>query len=261
MPIPDEYSGETIEINDEIAVVRIPVPGTQGPAGADSTVPGPEGPQGPQGIQGVRGEVGETGPRGLQGLPGSDGAQGLQGLKGDKGETGSQGIQGVPGVSGTPGAKGDTGNAGPKGIPGTPGTQGIQGIQGIQGNPGTTDYTQLQNIPSTFAPSAHTHSYQRLGFVTLSNDTLAQALNTNINTMLTVTANRTLTTTVMPAGEVGTVILLTSGTVSYTVTFGSGFKPVGTLATGTVTARKFRVSFMSDGVNMVEMARTAAMVV
>lgn len=55
-------------------------------------------------------------------------------------------------------------------------------------------------------------------------------------------------------------MILTSGAVSFTITFGSGFKPVGTLATGTTTARVFCISFRSDGTNLYETGRTAAMV-
>jgi hypothetical protein len=100
---------------------------------------------------------------------------------------------------------------------------------------------------------------QKLGLVTLSNDTLAQALATNINTKLTVTANRTLTSTVPPAGTRCSVLILTSGTSSYTVTFGTGFKPTATLATGTSSGKIFVINFISDGTNLYEAGRTAAM--
>jgi hypothetical protein len=100
---------------------------------------------------------------------------------------------------------------------------------------------------------------QAVGMTTLSNDTLAQALATNINTKLTVTAARTLTTTVPAAGVRCSVMILTSGTTSYTITFGTGFKPTGTLATGTTTAKVFIVNFISNGTNLYEAGRTAAM--
>ena len=45
--------------------------------------------------------------------------------------------------------KGDTGDTGPQGI------QGDQGIPGETGPPGTTDYTELENVPLTFAPTDH----------------------------------------------------------------------------------------------------------
>ena len=99
-----------------------------------------------------------------------------------------------------------------------------------------------------------------MGYVGLANDTLPQAYGTNSVTKLTVTANRTLTTTVPAAGSQAITIILTSGTTSYTITFGAGFKPTGTLATGTVSARVFVVSWVSDGVALYECSRTIAMV-
>jgi len=55
-------------------------------------------------------------------------------------------------------------------------------------------------------------------------------------------------------------MVLTSGTSSFVITFGSGFKPVGTLATGTTASRVFIVNFISNGTNLYEAGRTAAMV-
>jgi hypothetical protein len=115
----------------------------------------------------------------------------------------------------------------------------------------------------TGAISSHSHAGgggQPIGFVILANDTLAQALATNTNTRITVTAARTLTTTVPAAGVRCSVMVLTAATSSYVITFGSGFKPVGTLATGTTTARVFVVNFISNGTNLYETGRTAAMV-
>lgn len=86
------------------------------------------------------------------------------------------------------------------------------------------------------------------------------ALGTNDSVKVTPTANATYTTTVPAAGSFRTVMILTSGVTSRTITFGSGFKPVGTLATGTTTGRVFCVSFRSDGVSLYETGRTAAMV-
>lgn len=63
-------------------------------------------------------------------------------------------------------------------------------------------------------------------------------------------------------GQVGqrcTFIITTSGVTSYTLTWGTNFKAAGTLATGTVTAKKFSVNFIYDGATWVETGRTAAM--
>jgi hypothetical protein len=124
---------------------------------------------------------------------------------------------------------------------------------------GTAVVTNDARLSDARTPTAHTHPYQPLGYVALSNDTTTQALATNINTQLTVTANRTLTTTVPAAGVLCSVTIVTSGTTSYTVTFGTGFKPVSTLATGTASAKAFVVNFRSDGTYLREFGRTAAM--
>lgn len=71
-------------------------------------------------------------------------------------------------------------------------------------------------------------------------------------------ATQTYTATVPQAGEQRTMIILTSGATSYTITFGSGFKTTGTLATGTTTARRFVIEFISDGTNLIETSRTVA---
>lgn len=64
------------------------------------------------------------------------------------------------------------------------------------------------------------------------------------------------------AGFVGqrvTFVVTTSGTTSYTMTFGTNFKTVGTLSTGTITSKVFTVSFVYSGSEWVEESRTAAM--
>lgn len=79
--------------------------------------------------------------------------------------------------------------------------------------------------------------------------------------IFTVTPNATLTinATDLVANKRCTIIFLTSGTTSYTVTFGTNFKSTGTLATGTTSARYFVVQFVSDGTNLYEVSRTTAM--
>ena len=96
------------------------------------------------------------------------------------------------------------------------------------------------------------------GLVTLANDTLPQGFGNNVNVQLTVTNNRTLTTTVPAAGNKCTLVVVTSGTNSYTITFGTGFKTTGTLATGTVSGKVFLLNFFSDGTNLYELSRTTA---
>lgn len=95
-------------------------------------------------------------------------------------------------------------------------------------------------------------------FVTRAAGTLALAFATNGVVQVTPNATGTFTTTVPPAGTRCTLIVLTSGATSFTMTFGTGFKTTGTLATGVTTARYFIFEFISDGTNLIESSRTVA---
>lgn len=125
-------------------------PGTPGEKGepftyADFTAEQLEalkGPKGDQGAQGPKGETGQRGPQGIQGeqgVQGASGATGPQGPKGDKGSTGPQGPQGP---------KGDTGPQGP------------QGPKGDPGSAGNVQWSDIQQKPTTFEPSAHEHAVE-----------------------------------------------------------------------------------------------------
>lgn len=67
------------------------------------------------------------------------------------------------------------------------------------------------------------------------------------------------TTTGALVGKTYRIKILTSGTSSFTLTFGSNFKTTGTLATGTSDAKTFIMTFVFDGTNFVEAGRTTAM--
>jgi len=130
-------------------------------------------------------------------------------------------------------------------------------------NPLSTD---PQNAPSHSAQHANANdaieaieTYLLDPFTVLTAGTLAMALATNINVQVTPNATGTFTTTVPSAGLRCQLLILTSGASSYTITFGTGFRTTGTLATGTTTARYFMLSFISDGTVLVETSRTAAM--
>jgi len=96
------------------------------------------------------------------------------------------------------------------------------------------------------------------GYYAPAAGTTAMAFGSYAVTKVTPNATATFTTTVPAAGAIATLIILTSGTSSYVITFGSGFKTTGTLTTGTTSARNFVISFVSDGTNMLETSRTAA---
>lgn len=75
---------------------------------------------------------------------------------------------------------------------------------------------------------------------------------------LTPGASLTLNAVTAPAGTELTLIIITSGTTSRTLTFGTNFKSTATLATGTTSAKTFVMHFISDGTNLLETSRTAA---
>lgn len=149
--------------------VMVPSPGPAGPTGPKGNTgdQGPQGNPGPKGDQGVQGEPGPTGPQGdgleIDGqvttyaeLPTTGVAAGDVWLAGEKlyrynGTAWPAEAAGAS-VQGPAGPKGDQGIQGPKG------DKGDQGIQGVQGIPGTTDWNGIDNKPSTFPPSTHTHA-------------------------------------------------------------------------------------------------------
>jgi hypothetical protein len=87
---------------------------------------------------------------------------------------------------------------------------------------------------------------------------VAQNLAVNKASVVTISADTTLTTTVSKPGSTAFVIVITSGSTTRTVTFGTGFKATGTLATGATAARRFVLQFVSDGTNLLEVSRTTA---
>lgn len=122
-------------------------------------------------------------------------------------------------------------------------------------NAGKTALAIVLDAPNPGAPTESS-----CALVALANDTTAIAFADGCQRRLTVTADRTLTTTIPKAGTICSLYVLTSGTTSRTITFGSGFRTTGTLATGTTGARVFAITFRSDGTTLNEIARTAAMV-
>lgn len=89
-------------------------------------------------------------------------------------------------------------------------------------------------------------------FVTRLNEPEVQTLTPTQSMSLTASAP------LLP-GAILTFVITTSGTTSYTITFGTNFKSTGTLATGTSSGKVFTISFVNDGVNYNELSRTTAM--
>ena len=78
---------------------------------------------------------------------------------------------------------------------------------------------------------------------------------------VTPSATGTFTTTVPAAGYQRSVIVVQTNTTAKTMTFGTGFKPTATLVLGTTANRQYGLEFVSDGTNLIETSRTAAIVV
>jgi hypothetical protein len=92
-------------------------------------------------------------------------------------------------------------------------------------------------------------------------DNTAAAINWDTANVATLKTNAavTLTCTGGKAGQTYVVQILSSGTTTRDVTFGSGFRTTAVLATGGTDARYFTVTFVKIGATMTEVSRTAAM--
>ena len=84
---------------------------------------------------------------------------------------------------------------------------------------------------------------------------IEQNLAVNRLSKVTITADTTLTTTVPKIGSTAFVLVVSSGVTSRTVTFGTGFKAVSTLETGTTSGVEFVIQFISDGSSLIEVCR------
>jgi hypothetical protein len=116
----------------------------------------------------------------------------------------------------------------------------------------------IGNTTDSGAASLNVSGSMSGGYIAHANGTTAMAFGTNNVARVTPTATASYTTTVPAAGAICVLSILTSGATSYTITFSTGFKSTGTLATGTTTARYFNITFVSDGTNLIEMSRTVA---
>jgi hypothetical protein len=87
------------------------------------------------------------------------------------------------------------------------------------------------------------------------------AVNTTLGSIFTdvPAQNQTLSATNLNNGDSINLVVTTSGTTSYTLTFGTGFLTTGTLATGTVSGKVFVVSFIVQNNLLTETGRTTAM--
>lgn len=88
------------------------------------------------------------------------------------------------------------------------------------------------------------------------------AINPTTVTTFTLTPgeDETISSSSVPAaGTTVKLIVTTSGTTSRTLTFSTGFKTTGTLATGTTSGKVFTMTFVSSGSVLAETSRSTAM--
>ena len=87
--------------------------------------------------------------------------------------------------------------------------------------------------------------------------TMTVTMDSNVKT-ITPTGACTFNASGGVTGQTCTFSITTSGTASFVLTFGTNFRKTGTLATGTVSARFFAVTFLcTNGTIWQEIARTA----
>lgn len=128
----------------------------------------------------------------------------------------------------------------------------VVGGLAVASAPGATPTTVISST-GVVTPAAYTVS----ALSATSPSTLTQSA-ADVFTV-TPTGALTINATGLVAGKRINIIVLTAGTDSYVVTFGTNFKSTGTLATGTSDGKYFVVSFVSDGTNLYETSRTTAM--
>lgn len=132
---------------------------------------------------------------------------------------------------------------------------GLQGPQGTPGAPGpaTTNASLLTSGTVPFAQGGNAG----VAATPATTGVMSVPMTSRVLT-ITPTGACTFNATGGIAGQQVTFVITTSGVSSFVLTFGTNFRKVGTLATGTTSARTFAVSFVYTGSLWVEVARTAA---
>lgn len=111
---------------------------------------------------------------------------------------------------------------------------------------------------STLDPVALSHANGTIAATSATTGAMTVAMTAAVQT-ITPTGNCTFNASGGAAGQRCTFIVTTSGTTSYTLTFGTNFKSPGTLATGASSGKVFTISFVYNGTNWCEISRTTAM--
>lgn len=118
---------------------------------------------------------------------------------------------------------------------------------------GGTGISSTATFPASGTVVGHTSSVLTPG-TTVSVDFSLATVYT-----LTPAQAETINATNCQAGKSASIVVTTSGVTSFVLTFSTNFKTIGTLTTGTTTAKVFNLSFMCNGTTATEMSRTTAM--
>lgn len=132
-------------------------------------------------------------------------------------------------------------------------------------NFGNTDlYPLLQHVFN--GTSGHNHdgtNSRKLRKVTALTPAGSEiiTMSASAENLFTITPTRSeiIMTTTGGEGDSALFRVLTTGSESYAITWGSGFKSSGSLTTGTTPSKKYVVEFVNDGVDWLELKRTTAL--
>jgi len=127
---------------------------------------------------------------------------------------------------------------------------------------GTAVVTGDSRLSDARTPTAHGHAASEITGNSAATPATTGTMTVNMTTdIITITPTGACTFNAVAGGVIGrkvTFVITTSGTTSYTLTWGTNYRKTGTLATGTTSARFFAVSFMYVATNIwQEIARTA----
>ena len=125
-------------------------------------------------------------------------------------------------------------------------------------------YAAYLYLPSFSVAQYGTNSrmYKSTNYISASNSTFTSiVLDTANHNVFGITPinTATYTFTSAPAGTKITMIVTTSGTTSYTMTFGTNFVSTGPLTTSVTTGTRYVLEFVSDGTSLYEVSRTTGM--
>ena len=120
------------------------------------------------------------------------------------------------------------------------------------------DATKFLSGAATYLALDQLHLALNVGALT-PGTTVAWDAAVTVAATLTPGQDETINMSNVTAGRLYSLAITTSGTTSWTLTFGTNFVSTGTLATGVTSGKRFTVLFVGVGSALWEVARTTAM--